>query len=223
MKGANFLLISFIGVVITSCIGLKNSQQAIMFDKSYCNKQIIPTYNKEVMPKPIWQLNLDSNLTNSFSFQSLNIANAFGMLDDLRNYTSLTANYNLHPTSEQKLSLIESLQQIHQKINIASLEVSAITSELDCEEERAGQFAYYLKEREGRTENKLIISSIIIGAIGAISAEAVSSSKTAGGITIGGSIIEASLGVMMLVNKRKIEFNHTLNALSDIWTNPTVS
>jgi len=72
----------------------------------------------------------------------------------------------------EKINIIDLSVKINQTINNSSLEVSAVASKLDCEEERAAQFAYYLKEKEDNTENKLIIGSIIIAAAGAIAEEA---------------------------------------------------
>lgn len=201
--------------------------RALQLDKSNCNKQAPTAYTVDDLPKPIHQLQLDTILTKRFSGQSLNIANAIGILDLLTSYTRLMNDPAKGGDIHKKLSLIELSQHIHQKINLASLEISAVASELDCEEERANQFAFYLKEREGKTENKLIIGSIIIGAVGSIAAEVISNNSSntglVGGFTIGVSLVEASLGAMMLVNKRKVDFSHPNNALTDIWKNAKVS
>lgn len=216
-----------VGFVITSCSGLKNSQQALQLDKSYCNKQTVSVYTRDDVPKPFHELKLDTILTNRFTGQSLNIANAIGILDLLTKYINLTIDFNLHPTIDKRVELIERSQHINQKISIASLEISAVASELDCEEERANQFAYYLKEREGKTEKRLIIGSIIIGAVGAIATEVISNNSSndnlVSGLTIGVSLTEATLGALMLVNKKKIDFYHKENALTDIWSNSAVS
>ena len=214
-------------LVLTSCAGLKNSQQALQFDKSYCNKQTFSSYTKDDVPKPFHELKPDTALTNRFSDQSLNIANAIGLIDVLTKYTHLQIDYSSNPTLEKKVDLLEYSQHINQKLNIASLEISALASELDCEEERANQFAYYLKEREGKTEKGLIIGSIIVGAAGAVVTEVISNNssneKITTGLTIGISLTEATLGALMLINKRKIEFYHNDNALTDIWKNSDVS
>lgn len=229
MVKKNFAIwaIIMINLVLTSCVGLQNSQQVLQLDKSYCNKQAVSAYAKEDLPKPFHELQLDTILTNRFSSQSLNIANAIGILELLTKYINLSIDQNSHPTIDKRVGLIELSQHINQKISIASLEVSAVASELDCEEERANQFAYYLKEREGKTEQKLLISSIIIGAAGAIATEIMSNNNSkkdiVSGFTIGISLTEATLGALMLLNKRKIEFYHKENALTDVWTSASVS
>ncbi len=216
-----------INLVLTSCAGLKNSQQTLQLDKSYCNKQTVSAYTKDDLPKPFHELKLDTILTNRFSSQSLNIANAIGILEMLSKHITLANDFNAHPTIDKKVTLLEISQQINQKISIASLEISAVASELDCEEERANQFAYYLKEREGKTEKGLIIGSIILGAAGSIAGEVLSNNNSNGnlvsGVSIGVSLTGAALGALILVNKRKIEFYHKDNALTDIWTNSVIS
>ena len=155
------------------------------------------------------------------------MANAIGILDILTNYTKLLLDSNNTTSIEKRIAILEHIHQIDQKINFTSLEISAVASELDWEEERTNLFASYLKERESQTEKGLVIGSIIAGAAGAIAAEVVarksSNDNLVTGFTIGTSLVETSLGVLMLVNKRKIDFPHSVNALSDIWNNSTVS
>ncbi len=209
------------------CSGIKGAQQALRLDKSYCHKQQEAAYTFADLPKPLHTLKIDTVLAQRFSPQSLNIANAIGILDMLTAYTKLHADTGSKTDVYKKLSLLELLLRINQKINLASLEVSATASELDCEEERASQFAYFLKEKEGKAENGLIISSIIVGAVGAVSSEIISNkisnAKAVSGFGIGIGLTEASLGALVFANKRKIEFYHTSNALADIWKNEPVS
>lgn len=217
----------FCFLLFSSCSGFKNSQHAIHLDKSYCNKQKQTIYTQADLPKPLYELDIDTVLKNRFSNTSLNMANAIGILDILTDYTKLLLDSSHSSSLEKRIAILEHIHQIDQKINFTSLEISAIASELDCEEERTNQFASYLKERESQTEKGLVIGSIIVGAAGAITAEVVakksSNDNLVTGFTIGTSLVETSLGVLMLVNKRKIDFKHSDNALTDIWNNSTVS
>ncbi|MBL7925507.1 MAG: hypothetical protein JNK61_01235 [Bacteroidia bacterium] len=221
------IAIIFCSVLFTACTGYKKSHQALLHDKSYCNKQQLIAYTAADLPKPFYTLQPDTLLTSRFSAQSLNMANAIGITALLTTYTRQCIDSNTHLNINKRLNLIEQLLHINHRINLASLEVSAIAGELDCEEERANQFAAYLKEKEAKTENKLIISSIILGAAGAISAEIISNNSSnanfVSGFIIGVSLAEASLGALMLVNKKQIEFIHKDNALTDIRTHATVS
>ncbi|MCC6599253.1 MAG: hypothetical protein IT223_01100 [Crocinitomicaceae bacterium] len=214
-------------LILPSCTSFRASQKSFHFDKSQCDEQIVKNYSEADMPKPFNHIAIDTLLTNRFTDKSLRISNAIGLIGVLSDYITLSKEYQSAPTLEKRIGLIELLQQINEKISTASLEVSAISSKLDCEEKRAQQFANYLKEKEGEAEKKLIIGSIIIGSAGAISAEAISNTSSnnhlSSGLTVSVSIVEATLGILMLVNKRKIEFYHLDNALTDIWKNSSVS
>ncbi|MGK0639507.1 hypothetical protein [Schleiferia thermophila] len=142
-------------------------------------------------------------------------------------FVHLKNSFDIHPTLEKKLKIVELSQKIYQKINISSLEISAIASEMDCEEERADQIASYVKGKEDHIETKLTVSAIVAGAIGAISAGILLANTASGNtpevVGIGTGLIEATLGILILTNKRKITHYHPGNALKDIWTAPETS
>lgn len=201
-------------------------QQKLSVDKSYCIQQANFNYSFADLPKPLYQQELDTLLTKRISWQSLNTANAIGLLPMLKEYVILIDSYQKQPSLEKRINLMDISQRISRKINIASLDISAVASELDCEEERAAQFAYFLKEKEGTIENNLVIGSIIVGAASTIVGESLSDTKygnSTGAIAIGSSLIETALGVLMLTNKKKIIFKHPINPLTDIWKAPKVS
>jgi uncharacterized membrane protein YeaQ/YmgE (transglycosylase-associated protein family) len=213
--------------VLTSCAGLKNAQLKSQLDISNCNQQTTFNYSKDDLPKPIHSLDIDTILTNRFSFQSLNTANAIGLIDLLTEYVYLKKNFKVNPTLERRIEIVELAQKINQRLNISSLEISAVASEMDCEEERADQIATYLKGKEDDAESKLTVGTIVVGAVGAITAGILLANGDAGStpefIGIGAGLTEATLGVMILLNKRKIEFYHSRNALKDIWFAPETS
>ncbi|HMR56903.1 MAG TPA: hypothetical protein PKC10_06260, partial [Cyclobacteriaceae bacterium] len=159
-------------LTLSSCLGLKGTQQKVLHDKSYCNQQVTFNYTEKELPTPTYKLEIDPLLKERLSFQSLKTANAIGLVDLLTQYVGSLSSYGKNPTLVEKINIIDLSVKINQTINNSSLEVSAVASKLDCEEERAAQFAYYLKEKEDNTENKLIIGSIIIAAAGAIAEEA---------------------------------------------------
>lgn len=220
-NGITIWTITILTFVLTSCAGLKNAQLTSQLDKSNCNQQVTRTYTKNDLPKPIHILEIDTILINRFSFQSLNAANAIGLLDLLTEYVKLKKTLNNNPTIEKRIAIVELSQRINQRINISSLEISAVASEMDCEEERADQIATYLKGKEDDAETKLTVGAIVVGAAGAITAGILLANGDAGNtpefIGIGAGLTEATLGVLILLNKRKVNFYHPRNALKDIW------
>lgn len=213
--------------VLTSCAGLKNAQLISQLDKSNCNQQVTRTYTENDLPKPIHSIDIDTVLINRFSFQSLNAANDIGLIDLLTEYVKLKKTLNNNPTLEKRIEIVELSQRINQRINISSLEISAVASEMDCEEERADQIATYLKGKEDDAETKLTVGAIVVGAAAAITAGLLLANGDAGNATefigIGAGLTEATLGVLILLNKRKVNFYHPRNALKDIWTAPETS
>lgn len=220
-------IVTILTFVLTSCAGLKNAQLKSQLDISNCNQQSTFNYSKDDLPKPIHTLDIDTVLTNRFSFQSLNAANAIGLLDLLTEYVNLKKDYKISPTLEKRIEIVELSQKINQRINISSLEISAVASEMDCEEERADQIATYLKGKEDDAETKLTVGAIVVGGVGAITAGVLLAKGDLGNapefIGIGAGLSEATLGVLILLNKRKVEFYHSRNALKDIWFAPETS
>lgn len=175
------------------------------------------------MPRPLHTLAIDEALSTQMSYENLNMANAIGVLDDIASYVQLKNDPD-SPHFEKRLRILELKQRIDHKINVASLEVSAVASEMDCEEERTDQVANYLKSGESELESKLTVAAIVIGATGAITAGGIIRNETASNtVGIATGITEASLGLLMLFNNKKIDFYHKRNALREVWEGKPVS
>lgn len=213
--------------ILSSCTSIKKSTLTYQLSNSNCKSSSEYIYTNATLPKSIFEIKLDTVLTNRFTFTSLNTANAIGIIDNLTQYTKLKIDEKTSPKLERRVVMLELLQKITQRINIASLEISAVASELDCEEERANQVASYLKNKESAKEKKLIIGSMIVGAVGSIAAEVISmnanSGNTSNYVAIATSLIDVGLGTLIILNNQSIEFYHKRNALKDIWTNPPTS
>lgn len=219
MKQANRLLI-ILGTLLFSCARVKDPRLTPLLVQSNCNQQNTYAYSKRDIPLPLHEIALDTVLTARFSTHSLNVANAVGILDLLVTYVNQKKAYKQNPSIESRLDLIELRQKIDQRINLSSLEISAVASEMDCEEERTSQIATFLRKREDELESKLTVGAIIVGAAGTLITAALvnRSSGNAGdyaGITSG--ILETGFGVGIWLNKQKIDFYHQRNALKVIW------
>lgn len=207
-----------------SCSGIKNTALRAQLEKSNCNQQNVYTYTAAEIPQPIREADIDTALTARFSFKSLNMAHAIGVLELLKHYVAEQKTYRAQPTPANRLLLLELSQKIANRINIASLEVSAVSSEMDCEEERASQIANYLSGKQDELESKLTVGAIVVGAAGAISTGALLNSGNSGDyIGVGTGVAEATLGLLILLNKSGTEFHHKRNALREIWQGQTTS
>lgn len=176
---------------------------------------------KRAKPQPLHQISLDTVLSNRFSLSSLNIANAFGFLNLLKQHVDIQNTYNLSPTTEHRLQKLELAMKLSERINQASLEISSFASELDCEEERITQVADFLKGKEKQRETRLTVAAIGVGAVGGVASGILSASEKAGNsgdyLGIATGITEAILGVLILKNNKTTELLHPRNALKDIW------
>lgn len=211
-----------------SCANGTYSTQLKYVKESNCNQQNFYTYKVEDVPQPIHELDSDSALLASFSFESLNIANAIGMLGMIEDLARYVKQVREDPTRENELEILKLSQDIQHRIHISSLEISAAASELDCEEERIEQIANYLKNREDKIDARLTGAAIVVGAAGAITAGLLLNSGRASdgvveGVGIASGIVEATLGFLMLTSKKKIEFHHPRNALKELWEGHAVS
>lgn len=179
------------------------------------------------MPNNLIPSDIESTLSANFSFDALNVANAIGIIPSLKEYVLLKEKYKADSSLENRLNILELRLNIIEEINIASLEISSVTSELDCEEERADQIANYLKAKADQREKNLVIGSIIFGAASAITVEGLNNSPNTGKsgsyVAVGSALVGAGLGVLMLIDKKSVNFLHERNTIGEIWNNIPVS
>lgn len=208
-------------VILSSCSSNKSAVSLANLEKSTCYTQSDYHYTVDDLPKVLNINNIDSNLQKNFSLASLNMANAIQILDVIEYYNRLKTEYLSGRSIEKKIALMEVQQSIIQRINISSLEISSVASELDCEEERIKQIFTFLKNKADNRERNLVIASIVVGSVGAISTEILnntySNGKPGSFVSVGSAIIEAGLGVLILTNKSKINFYHKRNSLGEVW------
>lgn len=218
LKPIYIIFIVAFGIFFSSCANFRTTVIDPQLIRSNCNQHNAYSYGLDELPQPIHELTIPMQLSNEISETSLNIANAIGVLDLIKEFTELKRKFSTTGDLRDKISMLEIKQDIIGKINHSSLEVSAVSSELDCEDERIGQIANYLAGKENSTESNLTISAIIAGASGAIATGMlIGNDKASDYIGLGTGIIEASLGLMMLFNKRKTDLYYDRNALKEIW------
>ena len=228
-KSSQLFAIAFAFSLMTiSCRNGKNiTKDDYQIDKyivsSNCVSSINYNYDKAPLAQPLYQLSLDSILKAKFSIESLNAANAIGALDLLSQYVNLKQKVEDNATIEEKFAIIELSHKITKKIDLASLEISAFASELDCEEERISQVANYLSNKFQDKETKLTVAAIAAGALGTVSGMVAllneDDNPTWEYISLGTGVAELGLGGMILFGQKRTHtyFYHKRNALRDIW------
>lgn len=197
---------------------MKNLEIRDLLHHSNCNQQNLYEYNIDSLAIPLHQKVVSPLVAEKLSFKSLNMANAIGILETVTRFVELRQNPKGTDDLAYRLEILELKQAIDHKINSSSLEISAISSEMDCEEERTSQVANYLLGKIRDKESKLTIGAIVVGALGAILTEGViKDEKSSQIVGISTGLAEATFGVMMLLNNEKTDFFHKRNALRDVW------
>lgn len=213
-----------ITIIFTSCSTLKDNSINHLVKSSKCNQQNIYSYDTTAFPLALDEIEIDSLLLIKISKNSLHIANTIGIIPYLNEYINFKKNTATKHTLENQIQILDLKQKIYHKIDNASLAISAVSSELDCEEERISQIANYITEKQSNLESKLTIGAIILGATGSIlSSGIIKDDKTSNAVAITTGVGEAAIGLTMLFNKRTIELKHERNILQDIWEGPKTS
>jgi hypothetical protein len=216
-----------LATLLIACRSSRDASRVRASGQSPCNHQPAYTYTKADLPQPLHQEQLPPVLTKFFSPLALHTANAIGLLPDLITLIQCRQAVQQEPGIENRLALLEAHHRALHRISIASLEVAAVASELDCEEERADQLAVYLKGKEDARETRLTVGAIVVGGLGAIAAGILLASDTESNaaevIGIGTGLTEAALGVLIWQNEQTASFRHPRNALRDIWEGPETS
>jgi len=156
-----------------------------------------------------------------FSKKSWQLAGLLGVEKQLRELMTLEKKGKAAFTIEDRLHWLELKQFVADRVDLASLEISATAAELDCEEERADQLKELLREKVGNAERKITVAAIITGAATGLLVGVMNLSKSnenlSEEIAIAGGVIEATLGILSLKIDRNIQFEHPRNHLRDIW------
>lgn len=205
-----------IGLLLCSCQSFKSGPTAMSQQKKYCQPVVHITYDSSYLPVPDIEsiLKTDTSLTNRFSTHDLLVANAAGVLPLLRAFirskTSSPASTNQERSAQW--------QQINDRIWLASMQVSGIAAELDCEAERANRLAAYLQQLDGKRIQQLTIFSVIVGALTTVATAFIQADTPAKTVSIGGGVTSAFLaGKAAVSSKRTFHLVDDRNLLTDIW------
>lgn len=215
MKNVCFLLIL---VFLSSCVTQKNKtiqHNILTLKDSYCKaplqynySQKIPSYNSDSI------INANQKLKQYFSDQSILILNALESIDEAEKIIELKKDSTL----QSQLRVVQLKTKINSKISIALTELDAVAAEFDCEGERVAQMANYVDNINSNRNNKLILFSIITGAVTSVAGGVIKDNGLENAVNIGGGLLGAGLGLTTYNPKgKKVEFIHERNLLRDIW------
>ena len=208
----------------SSCVSQKNKtiqQNILTLKDSYCKaplqynySQKIPSYNSDSI------INANQKLKNYFSDQSILILNALESIDEAEKIIDIKKDSTL----KSQLRVVQLKTKINSKISIALTELDAVAAEFDCEGERVAQMANYVDNMNDNRNNKLILFSIITGAVTSVAGGVIKDNGVENAVNIGGGLLGAGLGLATFNPKgKKVEFIHERNLLRDIWEQKLLS
>lgn len=220
-KIVTYVLICLIFIVTISSCGSNKVLQYTTADAAKCTTDFYYNYSEDELPKELDFSSLSKEMTSIFGSDEIYLLHSLHLIpkvEELVRYNASTESL------ESKLDRYILKQEISQIINRNSLEIAALSSRIDCEEERAEQVATYLSSKLRKKEMRLTVAAIIIGATGAILAGGFATAGTTPEIIgLATGVTEAILGVMILSNEKKIKFSHKDNILKEFWDNPKTS
>lgn len=202
----------------SSCVSQKNKtiqQNILTLKDSYCKaplqynySQKVPSYNSDSI------VNANQKLKQYFSDQSILILNALESIDEAEKIIELKKDSTL----KSQLRVVQLKTKINSKISIALTELDAVAAEFDCEGERVAQMANYVDNINSNRNNRLILFSIITGAVTSVAGGVIKDNGVENAVNIGGGLLGAGLGLATFNPKgKKVEFIHERNLLRDIW------
>ncbi len=221
MKNVGLLLVV---LFFSSCVSQKNKtiqQNILTLKDSYCKapleynySQNIPSYNSDSI------INANQKLKRYFSDQSILILNALQSIDEAEKIIDLKKDSTL----KSQLRVVQLKTKINSKISIALTELDAVAAEFDCEGERVAQMANYVDNMNDNRNNRLILFSIITGAVTSVAGGVIKNNGVENAVNIGGGLLGAGLGLATFNPKgKKVEFIHERNLLRDIWEQKLLS
>lgn len=208
-------------MITVACATPKKNAMLHAIERSPCNQDNTYSYTKDDVPKPIRLDMVDTTLLSNYSYKDLTIAHAIGVLDILKAYEQKITETRREGTLQHRVELLELRQELNHRIDLASLEISSVTAELDCEEERINQLASFLSDRQAKKETRLTVASLILGSLSALATADLLATKNESDasdyIGVGVGIADATFGVLVLTDNPKVRLLHQRNVLREIW------
>jgi len=210
-------------VVLGGCVGSQDAFLRKQLSRNHCYFDQEAPYNDEneiIAPTEAqWKA-----LRQILPERAAHAAVAARVVDEVIAFKVLKESYATDSLLTTRIDMLELRQSIADRIHSASLEISAIAAQIDCEEERSEQVASFIKRKEDKRDKELTAAAIGVGAAGAIASGAIllgapdrDGRNTVEIIGISVGITEAALGTALLVNKKRTDYNHPYNHLRCIW------
>jgi hypothetical protein len=163
-----------------------------------------------------------------FTQRARSVAADMGVQSLLTRFVGIEKQIQEKETAHNLLQMVAIRQEVTERIALASLEVTSVLSELNCEISRATELKNYLQLQVDKRETSSTILSILTAASAQVLVSVLSLTDTDQRITetteISGALVSAYFAYRALKKKdKKATFLHKRNFLTDIRDNPATS
>ena len=174
---------------------------------------------------PLEPLLADTFLTSNYSVQSIIVANAYGLVDDIRDLKTLKIEETLPNSNDTiRLATLEKAIEIDKTMNLATLEIQTLQTFLNCNNRKLIQAKTDLAQLNNTTRSTFSNSAIIIGVVSSVlvAAAVISDGQLNSGsfkdwVGIVGGLVAAGLAIISERVDKKIRLSHSHNAIAAIW------
>ena len=167
----------------------------------------------------------DTLLTSSYSRNTIVVANAYGLTNDIRELKALNNNeIKLNSTDSIRLLSLEKANEIDKTLSLATLEVQTLQTFLSCNNlklirVKTDLAAINNKIRSAYTNSSIIIgvgsSVLVAGAV--INDGQLNSGDFKDWVGIAGGLVAAGLAIISETVNKKVSLSHSHNAIAAIW------
>ncbi len=153
---------------------------------------------------PLENIQFDSNLTDKYSCNSLVIANAYGLIDDLTILERLKkSEANLGSSDSVRIAILEKEKEIDKILDMAFLELESYESFIECNILNLVRLNNLLTESNNKIRNNYTNADVIVGLVSAALASGIILSSNEDlkegdaveWLGIGGAVVAAYLSV----------------------------
>ena len=216
MKGARIFGSVCLLILLVGCATYHQKGIEVASKGTYCDPRYEPTYDSTFAPKRNIESILQGPLSAKYPRHLLLIANASGVLHLLEEMDEIEKQMKSSGELRDLYNLKK--QQISIRLGLVATEVASMESEFSCERDRCQQVINYLLEKENRKIRRSTAASIVLGAFTTMGTEFGKDEQQMRAIAIVGGTITAVVGLRTLFVNDRIEFSHTRNVLTDIWS-----
>jgi hypothetical protein len=177
-------------------------------------------------PLPMAAFDQDEYLLARYSLSSLVVANAFGLMADLRALEELRSSAQAdRPAVDTHLDWLLMEHEISQRLDLVAHELENLERFIDCQTLELAKVSVHLVEVNARAQNKMTNAAILVGALStvAVAGILVSENKSLQDgdakdwIGVAGGAVAAYLAIRSQRLNRTVSLQYEQNVISAIW------